>query len=262
MIFNAYTEKNTDVGLSVVSCGHIFAKAGREIVRPTGRDDWLLFYVAKESETFYFERSVTALRGSFVIFAPHEKQHHIYEGSKTAEFYYVHFTCDKPPFSLNTSAVYDLPFSRHFCDCFESIIDEVQKKQPYYERLCAYKLMSLFCELERAVNYSNRPVGERFDRVALAVSHMNRYYNESTTLEDYAKMCSMSKYHFLRIFEKAVGETPLRYRNNIRLEHAAELIRDEGISVSEVCDAVGFSSPSYFCQAFKQKYGVSPKNYK
>ena len=55
MIFNVYARESEKVnGINLVSCGHIFAKSGREIYRPNGRDDWLLFYIAKESETFYF----------------------------------------------------------------------------------------------------------------------------------------------------------------------------------------------------------------
>jgi hypothetical protein len=51
MIYNAYkdTDKNL-FGLAVVSGGHIFAEQGRTISRPCGRDDFLLFYVAKGSE--------------------------------------------------------------------------------------------------------------------------------------------------------------------------------------------------------------------
>ena len=59
MIFNAYAEQKDQIaGITLVSCGHIFAKKGREIKRPDGRNDWLLFYVAKESETFYLENTV------------------------------------------------------------------------------------------------------------------------------------------------------------------------------------------------------------
>lgn len=263
MIFNSYAEgKESADGLTLVSCGHIFAKNGREIKRPSGRNDWLLFYVAKESETFYFDRKYEAKSGSFVLFAPGEKQHHVYSGNKTAEFYYVHFKCDKLPFSLNTSTVYELAFSRSICDTFEMIIDEVQRKQPNYERLCIYKLLSLLCELERTVGYEKTPSASRFDKVSAAVLHMNRYYNQSTTLEEYAVMCNMSKHHFLRVFESIVGESPLHYKNRIRLEHAAELLSDSAQSVSEISDEVGFSSPSYFCQAFKRYYGIAPKQYK
>lgn len=264
MIFNAYSEQKCQVsGITLVSCGHVFAKSGREINRPCGRDDWLLFYVAKDSETFYLKETVTASAGSFIIFAPDEEQHHIYNGNKTAEFYYVHFKCDKLPndISLESSKVYSLPFSRQVCDVFEEIIEETMKKAPCYEALSVYKLLHLLTFLEREVIHKNHPMKESFDRIALAVQHMNRNYNSDFELSDYAEMCNMSKHHFLRVFERITGSSPLNYRNNIRLEHAAEMLIEEKLSVEEIGVLTGFSSASYFSYAFKKKYGVSPKKY-
>lgn len=262
MIFNAYSEQKECVsGVKLVSCGHIFAKSGREINRPVGRDDWLLFYVASESETFYLDTVKTARAPSFILFAPHEKQHHIYTGDKTAEFYYVHFKCDSLPISLSTSTVYSASKNREVCGVFEDILSLTLAKQPFYERLCLYKLLYLFVLLEREVLYENSEEKESFERIAAAVSHMNKHYSEGFTLEDYASMCALSKYHFLRLFEKTVGTPPIEYRNNIRLESAKDLLSEEKLSLEEVALMLGFSSLSYFSSAFKKKFGVSPKQY-
>lgn len=264
MIFNAYADgKEQVLGIQLVSCGHIFAKPGREINRPHGRDDWMLFYVAKENETFYFENAVIATPGSFVLFAPGEKQHHIHNGNKTAEFYYIHFRCKALPMqaTLKTSQVYYLPFKRQLCDIFEELIEEMLNKKPFYEELCIYKLLHLLTLFERDTVNINNPSKATFDRIARAVQHMNRYYNSNFTLTDYADMCNMSKYHFSRVFKEVTGRTPLEYRNDIRLEHAAELLREEQLSVEEVSTALGFSSASYFSFAFKKKFGSSPKNH-
>lgn len=264
MIFSAYAEQKEQMsGMQLVSCGHVFAKPGREINRPHGREDWLLFYVAKECETFYLDNTVMASAGSFILFAPGEKQHHIYTGNKTAEFYYVHFKCDTLPsdISLATSKVYDLPLNRKVCDTFEEMIEETLRKQPFYEKLCIYKLLHLLTLLERGILCDNHPDKENFERIAKAVQHMNRHYDSNFTLEDYANLCTMSKYHFLRMFEKIVGSTPLMYRNSIRLEHAADLLLEERLSVEQISNIVGYASASYFSSAFKQKYGLSPKQY-
>lgn len=264
MIFNAYAEqKETVAGIQFVSCGHIFAKPGREIDRPKGREDWLLFYVAEGEETFFLDRTVTGGAGSFILFAPGEPQRHIHTGSKTAEFYYVHFQCEHLPeeFSFCTSKVYEAPVSRQVCDLFEDIIEETLSKQPFYEKLCVYKLLYLLTALERGILCANHPEREHFEQIARTVQHMNKSYQSDLSLEDYAKMCAMSKYHFLRVFEKIVGSTPIEYRNQIRLQHAAELLLENRHSVEEISGMVGYASVSYFSSAFKQKYGTSPKKY-
>ena len=90
---------------------------------------------------------------------------------------------------------------------------------------------------------------------------MNRSYNSDLSLEAYADMCAMSKHHFLRVFKKAVGVTPLEYRNNIRMQHAADLIAEETMTIEQISSLLGFTSASYFSTAFKRKYGISPKQY-
>ena len=265
MIFNTYAEQKEQIcGIRLVSCGHIFAKPGREIFRPKGRKDWLLFYVAKEHETFYLPEKKIANAGSFILFAPGEAQHHVYEGSRTAEFYYVHFQCEHLPenLSLQTSQIYELPFRQQVCAAFEEILEEILQKKPCYEKLCIYKLLHLFTTLERDIVRCGDPSRESFERIALVVQHMNRFYNEDLALADYAAMCNMSKYHFLRTFEEITGSSPLRYRNNIRLEHAAELLLEEPLSAEEIGRMVGYSSASYFSSAFKQKFGLSPQAYR
>lgn len=264
MIYNAYAEQNEQVsGIQLVSCGHVFAKHGREIHRPYGRKDWLLFYIAKESDTFYLDNIETGKPGSFIIFAPQEKQHHIYTGDKTAEFYYVHFQCDQlpPDISLSTSKIYHTAFNRQVCDVFEEIMEETLRKQPLYEKLCIYKLLHLFTMLEREILCVNRPDKENFARIARVVQHMNKFYDSDLTLKDYANMCTMSKYHFLRTFENIIGCSPIEYRNNIRLQHAADLLLEEKLTVEQISSLVGYSSASYFSSAFKRKYSLSPKQY-
>ncbi|MBO5358475.1 MAG: helix-turn-helix transcriptional regulator [Clostridia bacterium] len=52
------------------------------------------------------------------------------------------------------------------------------------------------------------------------------------------------------------------HRNNIRMQHAIDFLQEEKLSINEISNLIGFSSPAYFSSAFKQKYGVSPKRYK
>lgn len=263
MIFTTYSEqKESAFGIKLVSCGHIFAKSGREINRPNGRDDWLLFYVVKGSETFYLDSVQEATAGSFALFAPNEKQHHVYNGDATAEFYYIHFKCEKLPdeFSFKSSTIYDMPPSRQVCDVFEDIIEQMLKKRVHYEKLCICKLLCLFSLLERGI-VADKSYNESFTRIELAVHDINKNYDSNLSLADYADMCNMSKYHFLRIFKKTVGVTPLEYRNNIRLEHAADMLCEENVSVEQVSFQLGFSSASYFSTVFKERYGVPPKQY-
>ena len=264
MIFNSYSERQqTLAGIRMVSCGHIFAEPGREILRPHGREDWLLFYVAKESETFFLDQTVVAEEGSAILYAPGQKQHHQYRGSKRAEFYYVHFQCDALPegIGLATSCVYSLSCRQEVTAIFEQIIEETLQKRPHYELLCLSRLLYLLSLIQREAAQLDTSRDKEWHSVAHAIQHMNRYCDSNARLEDYAAMCCMSKYHFLRVFREVTGVTPMEYRGRIRIDHAKELLQNSYYSVSEIGEILGYSSLSYFSAAFKKAEGVSPIEY-
>ena len=265
MIFNAYSDSPLGLfGISLNSSGHIFAQSGRSISRPFGRNDWLLFYVAKGSERFSLSGDEIAKEGSFVIFKPGERQEHIQTGEKTAEFYYAHFNApeDFEPFGFETSQIYGAKPSTKIRDIFEEIIAELQTKRHGYEKICVAKLLLIFGELERRVAKESDPNRAYADKISFVIQLMNREYNAEHSLSDYADICKMSKFHFLRVFKEITGCSPVEYKNKIRMEHAKELLEDTNTPVGEIGLQVGFSSATYFCDAFKKKYGISPSQYR
>lgn len=265
MIFNSYAEQNEELaGIRLVSCGHVFAEPQREIYRPAGREDWLLFYVAKDEETFFIDQTVKAAAGSFILFAPGEKQHHIHRGDKTAEFYYTHFKCDSLPsgITLDTSRVYSFAPRQQFSSIFEEIIEETLQKRPHYEILCISHLLHLFSLIQREAAQIDSLCDKQWHSVARAIQHMNRYFDSDLKLLDYADMCCMSKYHFARVFKQVTGASPLEYRNRIRIEYAKELLSNSFLSISEISATLGYTSPAYFSDIFKKSTKTSPKDYR
>lgn len=267
MIFNSYAEQAEELaGLKIVSAGHIFAKPKREIYRPDGREDWLLFYIAKESETFFLKGGevATADAGSFIIYAPGEKQHHVYTGNKTAEFYYVHFKCETLPerIALETSKIYSLSPQPLYSSVFEEILEETLQKKPHYEFLCLSRLLLLLTLIKREITQMDNSLSGQWRSVARAIQHMNSYPSSNLKLSDYADMCCVSKYHFARIFKEVTGDTPLNYRNRIRIELAKGLVENGYLSISEIAENLGFASAAYFSDSFKRFVGRSPSEYK
>lgn len=265
MNFSAYQDTNKGIaGVSVVSSGHIFAQKGRKINRPVGRADYLLLYIAKGKELFCLENEIVAEEGSFIFFRPFEKQEHIHMDNTTGEFYYVHFNAPEnfDLFGFESSAVYNIKPSVKVSDMFEEIISELQTKQLAYEMICVSKLFNIISLLIRKTEKESASQGRYFDKISFVIQTMNKEYQNSYTLDEYAKMCNMSKFHFLRIFKEITGTSPLAYRNKIRLDHAKELLVDTNIPINVIGRSVGYSSDAYFCDIFKTKVGISPSQYR
>ncbi len=266
MIFNAYADSKQSLrGILPISCGHIFAKEGRAIFRPAGRSDFLLFWSVSGEERFSLPGGDGVLRsGGFILFAPREPQCH-QTLSENAEFYYMHFTAPDdllPEFQLKTSVIYEAPPCPEAARLFEEILSEMQLRQAYHEAVCVSLLCRLLALLCRKKTTERTVPPAYFDSVSYVVGVMGREYAENRSLDDYAAMVHMSKYHFCRTFQKITGVSPIAYRNHLRIEHAKELLRDTQKPISQIAREVGIDSPSYFHTFFQSHTGFSPGEYR
>lgn len=72
---------------------------------------------------------------------------------------------------------------------------------------------------------------------------------------------NMGKTKLTRLIEEASGMTPRSFIEDIKLKHAAQMLLDGTYRVSDISDLLNFSSPMYFSQRFRLKYGCAPKEY-
>ncbi len=79
-----------------------------------------------------------------------------------------------------------------------------------------------------------------------------------TPVSQIARRAGLSTYHFIRLFKAVFGETPHRYRSQIRIERVKELLILSDQSVTNACMTVGFSSLGSFSALFTRHVGVSP----
>ena len=95
-------------------------------------------------------------------------------------------------------------------------------------------------------------------RVNRVIDHVDAHLDADLTLGELADVACFSRFHFHRIFSAMVGETITDYVKRIRLQNAASrLVNNPRDSVTDIAMACGFSSPSVFARAFKDKFGVS-----
>ncbi|MEN9907635.1 MAG: hypothetical protein RLZZ540_776 [Bacteroidota bacterium] len=86
--------------------------------------------------------------------------------------------------------------------------------------------------------------------------------NSSYTVEDLARDLAISRVQLYRKVKAILGISISDHINNMRLDKSKELLKKSDQTISEIAYAVGFSSPNYFSTSFKNKFGISPKEYK
>lgn len=82
------------------------------------------------------------------------------------------------------------------------------------------------------------------------------------TLDALAKAAHVSPEYLCRLFRRHLNMGPLECAGLARLERAASLLVRSNLTIKQIADAVGFSSPYHFSSKFRSVYGVSPRDYR
>jgi AraC-like DNA-binding protein len=92
--------------------------------------------------------------------------------------------------------------------------------------------------------------------------YISQNYNRISKIEEIAEEFFMSKYYLCHVFKEATGLTLIQYLNNIKIQHACNLLVNSNLSILEVGNACGFNSSMYFCKIFKQALSVTPSEFR
>lgn len=94
------------------------------------------------------------------------------------------------------------------------------------------------------------------------LSLIHNGYRGKVTLNKIADAGKISISNCNVIFKKYLKESPIKYLLNYRLMKSTELLVENALPITEVAFEVGFSNPSYFIDAFKKAYGLTPNEYR
>ena len=142
----------------------------------------------------------------------------------------------------------------------ELLETELQRAEPGGAALAKAWLFLILGELARLYGDAEAGSGQLEMRLSRVLSWMEAHYAEPADLAGLAAMAHLSERSLNRHFKMALGQSPMRYLNQLRLGKARELLRDrrQTLSVTEVAVQCGFDDPNYFTRAFRRLHGVAP----
>lgn len=140
-----------------------------------------------------------------------------------------------------------------------------KEKYMFYEVSLKGYLLLFLSALARDYENStqNRKISEEYKTyIESALFYIDSHYNEKLYIKDVAKSVAMSESYFSYFFKNVTNFSFVEYLNNVRINKAKELLENSAVSVSDICDAVGFSDEAYFNRVFKKLTGLSPTAYR
>lgn len=107
--------------------------------------------------------------------------------------------------------------------------------------------------------------GHKFNDVGKAKEMMiSNFANPDFTIKDIMENTNYSEAHFRKLFQTEIGMPPIKYLLELRLTSAATQLKkraDSEMSIASIATESGFNDQSYFARKFKEKYGVTPREY-
>ena len=103
--------------------------------------------------------------------------------------------------------------------------------------------------------------GPTFRRLVRGRELLESPAHDELTVRDVAARVALSPYHFIRRFAALFGDTPHQVRTRARMERAKQLLA-AGVTVTDACREVGFSSLGSFSWLFCRRTGTPPSAYR
>ena len=86
-------------------------------------------------------------------------------------------------------------------------------------------------------------------------------YESNYSVEQLSRDLCMDRTGLYRKLVAAMNQTPSLFIRSIRLQKAAQLLAENELSITEISDRLGFSTPSYMSKCFQEAYGCRPSEY-
>ncbi len=93
-------------------------------------------------------------------------------------------------------------------------------------------------------------------------SYVDENLSCDISLETAADFAGVSSFYLSKLFKEEKGETFINFISDKRLEKSRQLLEQTELSIKEITAEVGYNDQNYFSRIFKNKYGLSPKEYR
>ena len=151
-----------------------------------------------------------------------------------------------------------------FINFAQLMMHEFQDKKPGFEKVCHGLLEVLLVYISRKQNLSviTNSSFQLSKECALAKRYIDINYSKNITLDSLAEITHINKFYLAHSFTECIGQSPINYLTDRRIEACKELLTTSNFSVTQIASSAGFSSQSYFSQIFNKKVGMSPRQYR
>ncbi len=117
-------------------------------------------------------------------------------------------------------------------------------------------------QADRSLNPRNSSGTLPAKALTRVIEYLHSHYTEDITLRSLATESDLSPFHLCRSFRSSMGVSPWQYLKDLRLSKSRLDLLTSDSSITTIALQLGFNSSSHFSTAFRQSYGISPRDFR
>ena len=165
-----------------------------------------------------------------------------------------------------------LPSNAKLAIIMKTCLEETNEQLPGYELALRGHLINLYISLIRSCGSPVTPpqpapplpqevASDTAQQLHRILVYLQENYRYNISMQEVADVCGMSYYHFSRFFKRMTAKKFNEYLLEMRLNYARKELLQNDKSISDISLDCGFEYVSYFIQKFKNKTGLTPKEF-
>lgn len=232
--------------------------------------EYQLLYVI-EGEGIFHSRTVPEAHlreGDFFLLFPGEWHSYQPTGPNGWKKYWIGFKGEnmddrvRANFLSPTKPIYHVGYSADIISLYKRAYDAALEEAAYSQQMMAgivNHLIGMMYSLERNIELKSRNQAH-VDVINKARLRIRESLESSLTIQQVAEELGVSYSNFRKLFKEHTGLSPAIYQQDLKLQHAKELLSTTNMSVKEIAYRLNFDSPDYFSAKFKAKTGRKPSD--
>jgi len=264
----SYKQEIVDnVSLAIFNCGLQSCTPGHQW-GPGVRDHFLIHFVISGKGKYTCNgKSYSLKTGDMFLIKPSQVVNYIADENDPWEYYWVGFNG-----TYAQKAVSHLPFKdnapvyspKEYETCKEylyQIYANSGNNMSNSTAMLGYLYLFLAKLIEECTLISPVQPVTQSNYVIEAIKYIQFNYSSDISVDDIANSVGIIRSHLYRVFVSILGQSPIDYLTEYRINEACELIKNTNLSISQIAVSVGFFDQFYFSRVFKKIKKIPPSKY-
>ncbi|MDL2249311.1 AraC family transcriptional regulator [Lachnospiraceae bacterium OttesenSCG-928-J05] len=115
---------------------------------------------------------------------------------------------------------------------------------------------------ELTVELPYKPNEKQTFYIKKAIEYIGNNYVHEITVQNVADFVCINRSYLCTLFKNELGISPQKYLSDFRIDRGRDMLSMSDLSIESIASSCGYKNPLVFSKAFKQKIGMSPRDYR